>query len=107
MTQLLGATRRTLQGFTDAIGEAVRGIAYEGKPEPKVFLYARPGNLPSVKVTVEVHVPVETATVVMESRDEQLQYSHCLHCQGVFGFRRPEGGICPWCKKSIEEPAKP
>lgn len=58
--------RRTLAGMTAAIQLAIQKIAYEGDAEPKVFLYARPGNLPSVKVTVELHKPVGDVQVIME-----------------------------------------
>lgn len=47
--------RRTLLGFLDAIAYYTRRVIYGGESGPFVLLYARPSNLPSVKVTIEVH----------------------------------------------------
>lgn len=58
---------RTLAGLTASICEAIKGIAYAGKPGPFVFLFARPGNLPSVKVTVETHVVGEAQVFIEET----------------------------------------
>ena len=58
------APSRTLQGLSDSVLKHVRAIAYDGVVSPFVAIYARPGALPSVKITVELHQPGISGGVV-------------------------------------------
>ncbi len=66
-----GKSRKTLLGFTGAIEKRIRDIVYNGDSHTMVFLYTRPGTLPSVKVTVELFDPGGVAAEVFTEESER------------------------------------